>query len=144
MKKPLYLGVFLTPESRTLLLDIIKPLHEERHADHVTIKFKPTDLEIENYSIGRKVKLELGAVVHDEKAQAVLVMGVISANKLPHITISVSREKGGTPNYSNELLENALALRAYVALYPPGLFLEGIIDTFPRTEPIVQGESKDG
>jgi hypothetical protein len=103
MAKPLYVGVFLTPEARALLLLRIAPIHPEVHADHMTIKFKPTDLELENLVLGKAVRLKVTSSVHDEKGQAVNVHGVFSANKHSHITISVDRDKGGTPNYSNEL-----------------------------------------
>lgn len=125
--KTIYLGVFLTPESRTRLLDLIKPVHEEIHADHLTIKFKPTELEVGNTPLGKRVTLKVEHIAQDEKGQAVLVSGIISANAHPHITISVA--KGTKPVYSNELLASDCKKDQPTE----ALMLEGIIDTFPRT-----------
>jgi hypothetical protein len=135
MAKPLYVGVFLTPEARALLLLRIAPIHPEVHADHMTIKFKPTDLELENLVLGKAVRLKVTSSVHDEKGQAVNVHGVFSANKHSHITISVDRDKGGTPNYSNELLEKDETQGVvFTTVFPEELILNGTIDTYPRTE----------
>lgn len=133
--QPLYLGVFLTPESRALLLSQYPAKHPEVHADHMTIKFKPTLLEIANAPIGRKVKLVVTGIGHNKKVQAVLVSGIFSDNAFAHITLSVSREAGGTPSLSNDLFRVG---PGYVEDFEDEevdklVFLDGTIDVFPRT-----------
>ncbi len=107
-KIPTYTGVFLDEASHRALVEWWKehtdaPLFEKVHAHHMTIKFKPTAEEIEKTPVGKKVKLKVIGWAADEKAQAVLVdPGIPSANKHPHITMSVAT--GVNPAYSNELL----------------------------------------
>ena len=52
--------------------------------------------------LGESAKLKVIGYSSDEKGQAVVVSGVDSSNKIPHITISTA--DGVSPVYSNELL----------------------------------------
>lgn len=135
--KAIYIGVFLTQESRQKLLESFPARHSTVQADHVTIKFRPSELEVANAPIGHKVKLEVVAEVSDEKGQAVSVRGVLSANRYPHITISCDPANGGTPAYSNELLQKFGATLDSISGLgnpPPNtLTLDGVVDVFPRS-----------
>jgi len=109
-KKPTYTGVFLDESSHKALLDwwgkhTNTELHPKIWAHHMTIKFKPSEEELESTPVGKKVHLKVIGWAADEKGQAVLVapQGVQSANKNPHITISTA--PGTAPVYSNDLLE---------------------------------------
>jgi hypothetical protein len=125
--KVIYLGVFLTAESREQLLARFPPAFTDVHADHVTLIFRPTDEERAALPLGKVALLEVIGISRDEKAQAVLIRGVESRNAHPHITISTA--PGTKPVYSNELLARGG--------WEPvtGVTLEGIYDTFPRTAP---------
>jgi len=132
-----YIGVFLTPESRELLLSTYPPKHKEIHADHMTIKFMPSRFEVENLAIGQKVKLKVIGYGWDQRVDAVLVHGVMSDNWFPHITLSVDREKKGKPSHSNDMFGgpglSALMPSVIERFEKPSLILDGIIDTFPRS-----------
>lgn len=132
-KKPAYYGIFLSPESHEELLNwwnntVRKPLLMKPFAHHMTIKFKPSDEDVANYSsmIGQNFELKVVGYAEDEKGQAVLVepQGISSTNSNPHITISCA--DGVTPVYSNELLS--------LGSQPvDGPIITGIFDSFPRT-----------
>jgi hypothetical protein len=130
-EKAVYIGVFLTPDSKNLLLSYFPPKHQEIHADHMTIKFAPSELELGNTPISQKVKLEVIGVGHNDLVQAVLVRGVSSDNTHPHITISVNKREGGKAKYSNDLFEKGPGL---IYLYKENIItIDGVVDTFPRT-----------
>ncbi len=132
MKPPVYLGAFLTDASRAALLAAYPAIHANVHAGHMTIRFRPSNLEVENAPIGRVVRLQVLAVYHDERGQVALVTGVVSKNDDEHVTISCAG--GVSPVYSNELLKNKFDTSAVKrALCDTPLFLEAVIDVFPRT-----------
>lgn len=133
MAEPVYAGVFLTPKSRERLLSFVHPIHEVVLADHMTIMFKPFKLFIENLDLGKKVRLRVTSQAYDARVQAVEVAGVLSANKIAHITISTNPNLGGTPKQSNVMLDDALHNKTLLPVVPE-LFLDGIIDVFPRTK----------
>lgn len=132
IRKPIYYGIFLDEQSHKNLFDfwkssLKKELLSENYGHHMTIKFKPSDEEIEKYTplIGQKIKLKVIGFASDEKAQAVLVSSEVkSTNINPHITISV--DVGVAPSYSNELLANGFNVI-------DGPELTGTFDQFPRT-----------
>lgn len=143
MAGPLYVGVFLTPESREKLLSFVPPVHKEIIADHMTILFSPDSLFVGNLALGKTVKLKIHAHAHNDKVQAAVVSGVLSNNDHSHITISIDREKGGRPKDSNTMLEDAFAQET-VHLVSKEMLLEGVIDTFPRSKTEEQGDTKNG
>lgn len=130
MGNPLYLGVFLTPEAKQTLLSRFPPTHPEVHADHMTMIFKPDELSIENSPIGKKVRLLVLGHARNDKVQAVEVAGVLSKNNHAHITISVDKAKGGKPVDSNRMLDS---ITVFNDTPQEPFYLNGIIDTFPRT-----------
>jgi hypothetical protein len=102
-KKPIYIGLFLDEASNSKLFSAFAPKHETKYGHHTTIKFKPTPEDIEKANLGQKVTINVIGYAEDEKGQAVVVSGIDSGNKNPHITISTA--SGTSPVYSNELLE---------------------------------------
>jgi hypothetical protein len=143
MAEPLYVGVFLTPESRAKLLSFVPPIFKDVYADHMTIMFHPYDLLLENLTLGKTVKLRVIAHARNEKVQAVAVIGVLSANHDAHITISVNKEKGGRPNDSNDMLRTAF-MDEQVQLANVNIDLEGVVDVFPRSKTQEQGDLNNG
>lgn len=130
MRRPVYIGIFLTPQSKSKLLKAFPPAHKDLHGDHVTLIFKPSEEELEKFEIGKTVRFQVSGYAVDEKGQAVAVnlpsdLRSLSKNKIPHVTISVA--PGTKPVYSNELLERETQKT-------PSITLEGIVDTFPRTK----------
>ena len=96
----LYNSVLLDKESKELLLKKFPPKHPKVFAEHCTLEFKPNDLP---KNLGEKVELEVIGYAEDDKGQAIVVKlqsGIVSNNKVPHITISVVDK----PFYSNELV----------------------------------------
>ena len=129
---PIYIGAFLTPESKATLLERIRPLHPKVFAEHCTIKFKPTPADLQSFEVGRKVKIKVWGYAADDKGQAVMIEGLDTANAHPHITISCA--EGVKPVYSNELLERRAGSVATSSLAPTEQFeLTAILDCFPRT-----------
>ena len=107
--KVTYTGVFLDAPSHTKLVRwwnsaVGIPLHSTPEADHMTIKFEPTEKEVTTLPLGEKTSLKVVGWASDDKGQAVLVVphGVVSANAYPHVTMSCA--PGTQPVYSNELL----------------------------------------
>lgn len=107
--KPIYTGVFLTPESKTKLIKAV-PLREEHvnvFAHHMTIwhaSKKTTPLE--KLPLGELVDLRVLGYSFDEFGVAAAVQPPFAldvANKVPHITIATS--VGVKPFYSNRLLK---------------------------------------
>ena len=108
-----YTGVFLDAASYAKLINwweehVKEPLHAKTFAHHMTIKFKPTEEEINALPLGEKATLQVIGWGSDEKGQAVMVAphGVESANKIPHITIACA--PGTSPAYSNDLLAHGM------------------------------------
>jgi hypothetical protein len=137
-KEIVYLGVFLTPESRLELLHAFGPIHEKVTAEHMTIAFKPSKLEVENAPIGKTVRLKVVGYAVSSKSQAVRVYGVLSKNEHPHVTISFDSTQVNAA-YSNELMVQ----QAGGILYNKELYLTGVIDTFPRTPTASPPDFKD-
>jgi hypothetical protein len=105
-KPSLYAGAFLDEENKEELLKIIKPIHKNVKADHLTLKFGIDSDYIKNFEFGKNVELKVVGVVSDDKGQAVSVETNLSENKNPHITISIIDDVKVV--YSNELIENNL------------------------------------
>lgn len=119
-----YIGVFLTPESRTKLLSRIVPVHDVVYAHHATVLFAPKPEDLVDFARQENVKFQAVGYSSDDRGQAVLLRGLKTANANPHITISCTQDT--KPNYSNELLQ----LHEAVLLEEP-IDLVGTLDTFP-------------
>jgi hypothetical protein len=111
-KKPIYYAIFLDEASEEKLLKwwvekIQIPFLDRVYAEHLTIKFKPTDTDVALYTpmLESKTNIKIIGYAADDKGQAVLGLPEIeSTNKYPHITISCAN--GVEPSYSKTLLEN--------------------------------------
>jgi hypothetical protein len=108
-KLPEYTGVFLDEASKKRLVEWWQKHTDTKllgtvHADHMTLKYKPTSEEVEKTPMGKRVMLKVIGWAADEKGQAVLVQskGAPSANMHPHVTMSTASGVGAV--YSNELL----------------------------------------
>lgn len=107
----IYIGIFLDEKSKKLLKKLY-PLPEwwKEYYDHMTVVFNDgtklaNDIKLINdHNIGKKFKLKLVGPGISEKAYAVQVelpKGVVSANKITHITMGVAPIEGANPVDSN-------------------------------------------
>ncbi|HZS43266.1 MAG TPA: hypothetical protein VFA52_03575 [Candidatus Paceibacterota bacterium] len=100
-----YSGIFLTEDSRKILLEKIRPLYENIFAHHVTVKYRPNSEEIFNFQPGKEYELEIVGVASDGKSQAAVIKGFKTESEVTHVTISTLGET--KPNYSKDLLKSA-------------------------------------
>ena len=102
-EKILYTGFFvLTPKD---LIKKFPPKHTRIFAHHITISFKPKDLE--GIELGKRVQVKIIGRVTDDKGDALLVENELKSDfKHPHITLSCA--EGVMPVYSNEMIEKAI------------------------------------
>lgn len=106
-----YIAVFLDQASRRFLKENFPAPSRSAnwHGSHITLAFRPSAYQRRTLPIGKTVRVELKAYAHDEYVQAVAVSlpdtGVHSQNKIPHVTLSVSKTSPYGPVYSNILLE---------------------------------------
>ncbi len=142
--KPIYLAVFLDESSRSKLLKHYPPIHSKTYAEHMTIAFGSEVLNYPAALIGKQVSLKVIGYKEDELGQAVVVSGVSSSNKTPHITIS----SNAPPKYSNEMLSsgfepavNEIELTGTIDYYPrmktasQKVYIFDLDDTLFHTEP---------
>jgi hypothetical protein len=104
------------------------------YAHHMTIKFKPSDHDLDQLPIGDAVGLRIVGFAEDDNIQAVVVepIGVHSAKPIPHVTVATD---GAPPSKATDLL-----LRGYTPIDGPiiparvGLFI-GKTAVFVRNNP---------
>ena len=107
----IYIGIFLDDKSKKLLKKLY-PLPEwwKEYYDHMTVVFNDNtklanDIKLINeHNIGKKFKLKLVGPGISEKAYAVQVelpKGVVSANKITHITLATCKPNDGKAVDSN-------------------------------------------
>ena len=107
----IYIGIFLDEKSKKLLKKLY-PLPEwwKEYYDHMTVVFNDNtklanDIKLINdHNIGKKFKLKLVGPGISENAYAVQVelpKGVVSANKITHITMGVAPIEGANAVDSN-------------------------------------------
>lgn len=106
-----YTGYELTELGRAQLLAHIEPAYPDVIAHHVTHEFGVYDsLPPEAASV------RVTAVAFDDRVQAVVVKvnGTTARpdNKIYHITVSIDRGAGATPNDSNRMLADLANWRA--------------------------------
>lgn len=107
-----YLGLFLDTEGVEDLWPHLTgiPLLENAHAHHMTLKFNPTNIEIDAFPFGVRVVLAIAAYVYNDNVQTFIVQevpGFRCDNEVPHITIATSAT--GKPVQSNDLLKEKKA-----------------------------------
>jgi len=129
---PKYIGIFLTPRSRRELLRDFPPVHDEVHADHVTIHHDLGGVDLEGIDLGSVVTFRVAGYAEDRRGQAVTVIlpreiAELVKDRVPHVTIST--ERGTPPAYSKELLARG------ARPVPPQTYT-GILDAWPRRSPV--------
>jgi hypothetical protein len=127
--KPVYAAVFLTQDSKKLLLEKVPARHPTVFAEHMTLAFGRHMRD--EYPIGKKIQLYAYAHFADERGQCVSVWshqtrGLLWENQIPHVTISCA--EGVKPFYSMEILKDPTKL----PVEDIALILEGTVDYFPR------------
>ena len=124
-KKVKYIGLFLDSSSRAELVNRFPYSHDEKHADHMTMTFRP-DADSPLYGmVGEKRRVKVIGYAEDGKAQAVLLdpEGLPVTSGVPHVTLSTA--PGVAAKYSKELARDAEPTASFT--------LSGVIDTFPRS-----------
>lgn len=94
-----YTALFI--DNREKILNFFDPKHSNIFCDHVTLRYKPDNLD--SIDLGKKSTLRIIGRAFDEKGDALLVDTDRSNNKYPHITLSCV--DGVRPVYSNELFQ---------------------------------------
>jgi hypothetical protein len=146
----IYTGVFLSEETRSYLLEIFPPKHENVYADHITLCFKPSPkqvMETEHWSgvNGKFLYIYVTHEVSDVNGHALMVEcpGVLekgSLHKLPlttpvlHITISCA--EGVSPSYSNKLLRPADTDNIFSTILRmnPNMKIRGLLGVCAQTD----------
>lgn len=130
----LYVAVFLTQESRDVLLSIAPPLHPLVSADHMTLAYKPLSVQqLLSFPLGASVQLSITGTTADSRAQAVAAEPppwlLPTPSAAAHITISVAL--GAKATEAGVLVRDALQLAAAAAAEPAGPVVSGA-GTFQR------------
>ena len=111
-----YIGIFLPIGSVTKLKDHLPPEHSELQYHHVTLKFNPSEAEVESIKakLGNKVDITITGVASDDKCQAAVVKlsdsdleKKFGHGKVLHITLSHTANT--KPVYSNTLLQHGFS-----------------------------------
>ena len=108
----IYIGIFLDEKSKKLLKKLYPPPADfwTEYYDHMTVVFNDNTMiakavkSVNENNIGKKFKLKLVGPGISEKAYAVQVelpKGVVSANKITHITMGVAPIDGANAVDSN-------------------------------------------
>lgn len=134
--KAIYVGAMLIDPADLLRWwsTHVGPVLPQVYAHHMTIKFRPTDSDLDMLNIGALVGLHIVGFADDGHVQAIVVepIGVESTNPVPHVTVATD---GTPPVKSNELLAGG-----YTAVNGPvlpariGIFT-GKDDVFVRSNP---------
>lgn len=127
--KPVYAAVFLTEDSKKLLLEKVPAKHPTVFAEHMTLAFGRHMRD--EYPIGKKIQLYAYAHFADERGQCVSVWshqtrGLLWESQIPHVTLSCA--EGVKPFYSMEMLKDPTKL----PVEDIALILEGVVDYHPR------------
>lgn len=88
----LYIGVFLTPASRDVLLSLVPAVHSLVRGDHMTLVYRPTALQLLDCPLGAELELRALGSAADGRVQAVFVEAPFwleTSSASAHITISV-------------------------------------------------------
>lgn len=132
MCRLLYVGVFLTNESRDVLCSVVPVQHSVVIADHMTLVYKPTVEQLLNYPLGAEVDLKVIGQAKDSRAQAV---AVDPPHWLPpttsvsmHITVSVA--PGIPPKEAGFLLADAMQRTAMTRSEEPVMEAAGAYEHF--------------
>lgn len=125
-KKPVYIGVFLSSQSKAALAHRFPYAFDKLPDGHVTLArdITPDLLAL----VGTRVSLRVVGYAEDDRIQAVTVAlppGISSVNRIPHVTLS--HVPSAEPKEANAMLAQADIMPV------SGLTLDGIIDVYPRS-----------
>lgn len=95
--KIIYSGVFLTPKSRSELLEKFPINYNNMYADHVTIEYEPSEYSVRGLPIGEMVEIKVTGYAKDDNVTAVKC---IVLDRERHITLST--KPGINPAESND------------------------------------------
>ncbi len=99
----IYTAAFISKQEREKILSMFPVKHGNVFADHMTIKYNPSEEDMLDFKVGDKVTLSVVGIAEDENGQALVISDETSPTGRSHITLSTS---GDTPPvYSNELIE---------------------------------------
>jgi hypothetical protein len=128
-----YVALVLDP----LSVERIKALanHSNTHCNHVTMVFRPSPDQMGEFcsSLGRKITVRAVGLARDEQGEALLVEGIQSRNRYPHVTLSCA--DGVEPKYSNDLIARAIIDKT---IEPVNMDISGVVafvPIFERTKP---------
>lgn len=102
MRPVIYTALFVKDKEE--LLRYFTPAHDNVYADHITIKFRPEN--IDDLVVGREHFVEITGRAQNENGDALIVECPLLENKHFHLTLSCADEI--KPFYSNGLVENAI------------------------------------
>lgn len=113
----LYVGVFLTPASRDVLLSMVPAVHPLLHGDHMTLLYRPSARQLLHYPLGAEVELRVLGAAANSRVQAVFVEAPAwletSASASAHVTISVAAGGSGAKAVeAGQLIHDALQAAA--------------------------------
>jgi predicted kinase len=117
-----YTGLFLTKQSRILIMELFPPLYNNRYADHVTIIHKNNNDNqyqiIKNQMMGETESFVIIGGHTDSKCQTLIVKLLNGDNNaLYHITVSTV--PGVSPSYGYEISQKEIARINMLKLYTP-------------------------
>ncbi|KAI6661203.1 hypothetical protein LOD99_10131 [Oopsacas minuta] len=126
----LFAAVFLTQYSYNTLIQQFPAVFTDIKASHITLQYRPTSTDINEYKLGSNVEFTVLGCVQDDKVQTVpvkLPSDIKSENSHPHVTISVSSI--GAAKDSNNLLNKIARTKNINDLpnKPDNLVLRGTI-----------------
>ena len=102
----MYLAIVLTPESQNALKQLIPEfaLEWQEYCHHCTITMGTNSKGKYDYTPGDIVTMNVTHIGYNDTnvAAAVTVPRPIK-NRIPHVTMSVNREAGGKPFFSNKI-----------------------------------------
>jgi hypothetical protein len=132
-QKVVYLGWFLSEQSRQDLQAAFPLKYPGKQVDHVTFAFGPKPEVVEAFAaaVGQTAEGVVTGYFEDEKGQAVTIdvqSPIPATNKILHVTLATA--EGVKPVYSNQLVANPAARQEVKPLK-----LTGVYDYFPRTVP---------
>lgn len=135
-----YLALFLTTQSRNLILELFPPLYNNRFADHITLIHK-SDLNLNSnlllnnrLNLGENQSFQIIGKCTDNKCQTLIVKLINKNNKefiqdtnnqYYHLTISTI--SGVPPSYSNELIQREFNQSSQVQPIDKNVFTGKII-----------------
>ena len=102
----MYLAIVLTPESQAALKQLIPEFARSwtEYCHHCTITMGSNKKKKYDYTPGEKIEMEVTHVgFSDTNVAAMVTVPKPIKSRIPHVTMSVDREAGGKPFFSNKI-----------------------------------------